>query len=109
MKDFVDEQVKKFMDMQESLWEKMIQAVENKERERISREEQWRRQESARLDLESRNRARERAWIDARNKVLMDALDKATNIVISSRRLINNVDDDRRRWNEGSNEMDMDG
>ncbi|RVW60615.1 Trihelix transcription factor PTL [Vitis vinifera] len=62
------------MDTQEAWMEKMLTTIEHKEQERLSREEEWRKQEAARFDREYKFWASERAWIEARDAALMEAL-----------------------------------
>ncbi|XP_008813676.2 trihelix transcription factor PTL-like [Phoenix dactylifera] len=76
IKEFVDIQVRRFMEVQEAWLEKMLNTLEQMEQERISREEAWRKQEAARLDREYRLWASEKAWIEARDSAIMEALEK---------------------------------
>ncbi|XP_010278209.1 PREDICTED: trihelix transcription factor PTL-like [Nelumbo nucifera] len=78
IREFVDSQMRKLMETQEAWLEKMLKTLEHKEQERMSREEEWRRQEAARLDREQKFWAKERAWIEARDAALMEALRKFT-------------------------------
>ncbi|XP_058088442.1 trihelix transcription factor PTL [Magnolia sinica] len=76
IKEFIDGQMKKLIEVQEAWLEKMLKTLEHKEQERMSREEAWRKQESARFDREHEFWANERAWIEARDATLMAALQK---------------------------------
>ncbi|KAL5974572.1 hypothetical protein ACLOJK_031242 [Asimina triloba] len=76
IKEFIDAQMKKLIDVQDAWLEKMLKTLEHKEQERLSREEAWRRQESERFDREHEFWAKERAWIEARDSSLMAALQK---------------------------------
>lgn len=76
IRDFIDAQMKKLMDKQEAWMEKMMRTIEDKERERMMREEEWRKQDAARVEREHKFWANERAWIEARDVALMDALHK---------------------------------
>lgn len=76
IRDFIDTQMKKLMDKQEAWMETMMKTIEQKERERIAREEEWRKQDAARVDREHKFWASERAWIEARDVALMEALNK---------------------------------
>lgn len=78
IRDFIDAQMKKLMDKQEAWMEKMMRTIEDKERERMMREEEWRKQDAARVEREHKFWANERAWIEARDVALMDALHKLT-------------------------------
>lgn len=78
IKEFVGLHMKKIMDTQEAWMEKMLTTIEHKEQERLSREEEWRKQEAARFDREYKFWASERAWIEARDAALMEALKKFT-------------------------------
>lgn len=78
IKKFIDLRMRKLMEKQEAWVEKMMRSLEEKERERMLRKEEWRRQEIARTDKEHRLWAEERAWIEARDAALMEALHKLT-------------------------------
>ncbi|GFP97567.1 trihelix transcription factor ptl [Phtheirospermum japonicum] len=78
IKDFIDTQMKKMMDIQEAWMEKMVATMEHKERERLVREEEWRKQDAERIEREHKFWAGERAWIEARDAALMEALHKLT-------------------------------
>ncbi|KAI3471849.1 hypothetical protein Pfo_028502 [Paulownia fortunei] len=78
IRDFIDSQMKKLMDKQEAWMEKMMRTIEHKEQERMLREEEWRKQDAARIEREHKFWASERAWIEARDAALMDALHKLT-------------------------------
>ncbi|XP_073135272.1 trihelix transcription factor PTL-like isoform X2 [Henckelia pumila] len=78
IRDFIDSQMKKLMDKQEALMEKMMRNIEHKEQERMVREEEWRKQDAARIEREHKFWASERAWMEARDNTLMDALRKLT-------------------------------
>ncbi|CAK7325309.1 unnamed protein product [Dovyalis caffra] len=78
VKDFVDSQMTKLMEKQDAWMEKMLKTIEEKEHERICREEEWTNQELARFDREHEFWAKERAWIEARDAALMEALKKHT-------------------------------
>ncbi|KAH6837780.1 hypothetical protein C2S53_007600 [Perilla frutescens var. hirtella] len=69
----IDAQMKSMMEKQEAWMEKMTMVIEAKERERVMREEQWRKQDAARIETEHKMWAAERAWIESR---LMDAFNK---------------------------------
>ncbi|MQM08744.1 hypothetical protein Taro_041598 [Colocasia esculenta] len=76
MREFVDLQLKRFMAVQEAWLERMLATLEHKEQERMSREEEWRKQEAARFEQEHKFWAKERAWIEARDAALIEALEK---------------------------------
>ena len=78
IKEFIDSQMRKLMEKQEAWLEKLTKTLEQKEKERTLREEEWRKQESARIDREHKFWAKERAWIEARDAALMEALHKLT-------------------------------
>ncbi|MEI4855939.1 hypothetical protein, partial [Klebsiella pneumoniae] len=50
IRDFIDGQMRKLMEKQEAWLEKMMKSIEHKEQERMLREEEWRKQEAARID-----------------------------------------------------------
>ncbi|KAL8152904.1 hypothetical protein V2J09_010664 [Rumex salicifolius] len=74
MKEFINSQMRKMMDKQEAWLESMVRTIEQKEKERVCREEEWRRQETQRVERENKFWAEERAWIEARDKALIDVL-----------------------------------
>ena len=78
IKDFIDLQMRKLVEKQEEWLDKLMKTLEQKEKERVFREEEWRRQEAARLEREHKFWAKERAWIEARDAALMEALQKLT-------------------------------
>ncbi|KAA8518616.1 hypothetical protein F0562_016090 [Nyssa sinensis] len=78
IKDFIDMQMRKLMEKQEAWLEKMMKTIERKEEERMLREEEWKKEEAARMDREHKFWANERAWIEARDAALMEALQKLT-------------------------------
>ncbi|XP_028790581.1 trihelix transcription factor PTL-like [Neltuma alba] len=78
IKELIDSEMKKVMEKQEAWLERLMKTLEEKEKERALREEEWSRQEAARLDNEHKFWAKERAWIEARDAALMDALQKLT-------------------------------
>lgn len=78
IKDFIDSQMRKLVEKQEEWLDKLTNTLEQKEKERVLKEEEWRRQEAARLEREHKFWAKERAWIEARDAALMEALQKLT-------------------------------
>ncbi|GAA0147995.1 hypothetical protein LIER_36631 [Lithospermum erythrorhizon] len=78
IKDFIDAQMRKLMAKQEASLDKMMKAIEHKEQERMMREETWKKQEEERIEKEHKFWDKERAWIEARDSALMEALHKLT-------------------------------
>ncbi|EYU38616.1 hypothetical protein MIMGU_mgv1a022400mg [Erythranthe guttata] len=78
IKESIEAQMKKLMEKQEAWMEKMMNTIEHKDQERIMREEQWRKQDSDRIEREHKFWAGERAWMEARDAALMDAFNKFT-------------------------------
>ncbi|KAL9227844.1 hypothetical protein vseg_003488 [Gypsophila vaccaria] len=78
IKEFIDLQMRKIMEKQETWLEKMMSTLESREHERMVREEEWRKQEADRVEREHKFWASERAWIEARDSALMSALEKLT-------------------------------
>ncbi|GMY23340.1 trihelix transcription factor PTL-like [Fagus crenata] len=77
VEEFVDSQMRKIMDTQEAWMDRMLKTIEDREQERVSKEEEWRKQEAARFDQEVHELwAKERAWVEARDAALMEALKK---------------------------------
>lgn len=84
------------MEKQEAWLEKMMNTIEQKEKERMVREEEWRNQEIGRMEKEQKFWANERAWIEARDAALMEALHKITGKEIPKD---NKIED--QNWPEG--------
>ncbi|KAK2981493.1 hypothetical protein RJ640_030955 [Escallonia rubra] len=101
IKDFIDIQMRKLMEKQEVWLEKMLKTIEHKEEERIFREEEWRKQEAARVEREHKFWASERAWIEARDAALMETLHKLT----GNERVTTNSLSLERRKDDGNQEM----
>ncbi|KAE8684956.1 hypothetical protein F3Y22_tig00111105pilonHSYRG00804 [Hibiscus syriacus] len=78
VKELVESQMKKLMDSQDFLLERMLKAIEDKEQERISKEEEWRREEAALFDKEHKFWVKERGWVEARDAAFMEVLEKFT-------------------------------
>ncbi|KAK8647372.1 hypothetical protein V6N13_121113 [Hibiscus sabdariffa] len=91
VKDFVDSQMKRLIDSQDVWMERMLRVIEEKEQERASKEEEWRRREAARFEKEHEFWVKERAWIEARDAALMAAVRKLS----KTQNEINT-----NRWNE---------
>ncbi|KAK3008424.1 hypothetical protein RJ639_014823 [Escallonia herrerae] len=105
IKDFIDTQMRKLMEKQEVWLEKMLKTIEHKEEERIFREEEWRKQEAARVEREHKFWASERAWIEARDAALMETLHELT----GKERVTTNSLSLERRKDDGSQEMNNTG
>ncbi|KAL2323129.1 hypothetical protein Fmac_027508 [Flemingia macrophylla] len=78
IKNFIDSQMRKLVEKQKEWLDKLVKTLEEKEKERMLREEEWRKQEANRLEREQKFWAKERAWIEARDAALMEALQKLT-------------------------------
>ncbi|XP_073221733.1 trihelix transcription factor PTL [Cicer arietinum] len=78
IKDFIDSQMKKLVEKQEEWLDKLTKTLEQKEKERVLREQEWKKKEKERLEREQRFWAKERAWIETRDAALMEALQKLT-------------------------------
>ncbi|KAL4560408.1 hypothetical protein LXL04_032559 [Taraxacum kok-saghyz] len=76
--DFIETKTQTLMEKQDAWMEKMMKTIDEKEKERISKEKQWRKENDARLEMERRYRAKERAWMESRDSALMEALHKLT-------------------------------
>ncbi|KAG6478482.1 trihelix transcription factor GTL1-like [Zingiber officinale] len=75
---FFESLVKQLMDHQESLHRKFLEAMENREQERTSREEAWRKQEAAKSCREAAARAHERKLASSREAAIVAFLEKIT-------------------------------
>ncbi|XP_023758100.1 trihelix transcription factor PTL [Lactuca sativa] len=76
--DFIETKTQTLMEKQDAWMEKMMRTIDEKEKERISKEKQWRKENAARLEIEKKLRAKERAWMESRDSALMEALHKLT-------------------------------
>ncbi|GER33707.1 homeodomain-like superfamily protein [Striga asiatica] len=76
IKDSVDTQMKKMVEKQEAWMEKLMRRIEENEKERNLREEQWRKEDAERVEREQRIWAREKAWILDRDAALIEAFGK---------------------------------
>ncbi|KAF1866753.1 hypothetical protein Lal_00018138 [Lupinus albus] len=93
IKEFIESQMRKLVEKQEEWMDKLMKRMEEKENERVLREEEWKRQESERLEREHKFWAKERAWIEARDVAVMEALQKLTGREIESNGVQNHNDD----------------
>lgn len=77
VENFVDSQMRKVMEAQENWMDKMLKSIMDKEEERMSKEEERRRREAAWFNREVIEFwAKEKAWVEARDAALVDALKK---------------------------------
>ncbi|GLT88760.1 hypothetical protein SLE2022_067710 [Rubroshorea leprosula] len=76
VKGFVESQMKKLMETQEAWMERMLKTIEDREQERVLKEEEWRREETSRFEREHQFWAKERAWFETRDGALIEALKK---------------------------------
>jgi hypothetical protein len=100
IKDFIDSQMRKLMEKQEAWLEKLMKGLEQKEQERMIREEEWRKQETARIEREHKFWAKERAWIEARDSALMEALQKLTGSEIKAPEIQNHSENQNEDGSE---------
>ncbi|KAJ7296504.1 hypothetical protein O6H91_Y118500 [Diphasiastrum complanatum] len=70
--------LKKFVDKQETMHRKFLEAFERREQERLIREEVWKRQEAARMNRDLELRAQERSLATRRDAALVAFLQKVT-------------------------------
>ncbi|XP_015055429.1 trihelix transcription factor PTL-like [Solanum pennellii] len=91
--DFMDIQMRKLMEKQDIWLEKMMKTIEDKEKERILREEEWRKKEEIRLEKQQKFWADERAWIEERDAVLIDTLRRLNGEKIMTNSTINYNDE----------------
>ncbi|XVF41351.1 hypothetical protein PTKIN_Ptkin01aG0273200 [Pterospermum kingtungense] len=78
VKDIVEPQMKKLINAQDVWMERMLKKIEDKEQERLSKDEEWRRQETARFDKERELWVKKRASAKVRDAALMEFLNKST-------------------------------
>ncbi|XP_019188870.1 PREDICTED: uncharacterized protein LOC109183139 [Ipomoea nil] len=78
MGEFFESLVKRVMDHQEELHSKFLETMERLERERVGREEAWRKQEQMNLEREADDRANQRALASSREAAILSYLEKIT-------------------------------
>ncbi|CAA0838030.1 Trihelix transcription factor PTL [Striga hermonthica] len=78
MAEFFGDLVRRVVEHQESMHQKLAEVLGRLEEERAAREEEWRRREAARLVLESEAGARERALARGREAVIVSYLERIT-------------------------------
>uniref|UniRef100_A0A7N0UU85 Myb-like domain-containing protein n=1 Tax=Kalanchoe fedtschenkoi TaxID=63787 RepID=A0A7N0UU85_KALFE len=76
IKDFIDSQMRSLIEKQEAWLAKTMTTIEQTEKERLVREEEWKKKEVERMNRERMFWAGERQWIEARDANLMEALRK---------------------------------
>ncbi|XP_038994404.1 trihelix transcription factor PTL-like [Hibiscus syriacus] len=76
VEEFVDSQMKKLIHLQDVWMERMLKVIQEKEQERVLKEEEWRRREATRFDREHEFWVKEKGWIEARDAALMAAVRK---------------------------------
>ncbi|KAJ9542770.1 hypothetical protein OSB04_029276 [Centaurea solstitialis] len=78
IKDLIDAKMRNIMDKQEAWMEKMMNTIDQKEQERMSRVEQWRKEDVGRLEIKHEFWGKQRARMESRELLLMQALHKLT-------------------------------
>ncbi|GMH26324.1 hypothetical protein Nepgr_028167 [Nepenthes gracilis] len=76
--ELIDSQMRKLMEKQEAWLDKTMRTLDHREQARMLREDEWRKQDAERIEWEHEFWASERAWIEARDAALMEALQKLT-------------------------------
>lgn len=78
IKVFLENMVKQVLEHQESLQQKLLEAIEKRDEDRLKREDSWKRQEMARLNRQTEQRAQEHALQSSREKAIISFLHKFT-------------------------------
>nr|GLL17252.1 uncharacterized protein LOC109183139 [Ipomoea trifida] len=78
MGELFESLVKRVMDHQEELHSKFLETMERLERERVGREEAWRKQEVMNLEREANDRANQKALASSREAAILSYLEKIT-------------------------------
>jgi Myb/SANT-like DNA-binding domain len=76
LKDLIELQIRRLVDIQETWLNKISQRIEQLEQERISRDEEWRRQEAAQFELDQHMWNTEQARIKARDDIFIQTLER---------------------------------
>lgn len=75
-RELIELQIRRLVEMQETWLDKILKRIEQLEQERISREEEWQRQEASRFELDQQMWNTEQARIKARDDILKQALER---------------------------------
>ncbi|AED90641.1 GT2-like protein [Arabidopsis thaliana] len=78
IKEFIDTNMKRLIERQDVWLEKLTKVIEDKEEQRMMKEEEWRKIEAARIDKEHLFWAKERARMEARDVAVIEALQYLT-------------------------------
>ncbi|CAH8379728.1 unnamed protein product [Eruca vesicaria subsp. sativa] len=78
IKEFIDVNMKRLIDRQDVWLEKLTKVIEDKEEQRMMREEEWRKTEAARIEKEHLFWAKERERMEARDVAVIEALQYLT-------------------------------
>ncbi|KAF8118888.1 hypothetical protein N665_0002s0190 [Sinapis alba] len=78
IKDFIDVNMKRLIERQDIWLEKLTKVIEDKEEQRMMKEEKWRKSEAERIDKEHLFWAKERKRMEARDVVVIEALQYLT-------------------------------
>ncbi|KAJ0793974.1 putative transcription factor MYB family [Helianthus annuus] len=76
--DYIETKMNTLIEKQEKWMEKVMNTIEEKEHERILKEEQRRKEEASRLEMEKTFRSNELAWMQSRDSTIMEALHNIT-------------------------------
>ncbi|CAN8297891.1 unnamed protein product [Cochlearia groenlandica] len=113
IKEFIDMNMKRLIERQDVWLEKLTKVIEDKEEERMMKEEEWRKVEAARMDKEHMFWAKERERMEARDSAVIEALQYLSGkplikpLLLSSERINeiqNNSDHDHENENNGSDQ-----
>lgn len=78
IKEFIGVHMERLIEKQDVWLEKLMKTMEDKEQQRIVKEEEWRRVEAARIDKERSFWAKERERLEARDVAVIEALQYLT-------------------------------
>ncbi|KAH9289038.1 hypothetical protein KI387_033155 [Taxus chinensis] len=78
IKAYLENMVKQVMEHQEKLQQTLLEAIEERDQDRLQREEAWKRQEMARLNRQTEQRAQEHAVQSSRTTAIIVLLQKFT-------------------------------
>lgn len=76
LRDLIELQIRRLVQMQEIWLDKISKRIDQLEQERIFREEEWRRQEAARFELDQQMWNTEQARTKARDDIFIQALER---------------------------------
>ncbi|KAF8115337.1 hypothetical protein N665_0029s0171 [Sinapis alba] len=108
IKEFIDVSMKKLIERQDVWLEKLTKVIEDKEEQRMMKEEEWRKSEAARVDKEHLFWAKERERMEARDVAVIEALQYLTGKQLIKPLCSSPVEGNNEMHNNSENENEND-